>query len=67
MSTASGMRCFAENVDSLKIINCNFNYNYRPRLNSKWDKESIDDWLYFHNNENDEWLRYAGAVYLKQC
>jgi len=67
--TVHGMRyaLFAENVDSLKLINCDFSYNYRPRLQSKWDREALSDWLYFHNNENDEWLRYAGAVYLKQC
>lgn len=67
--TVHGMRfaILAENVDSLKLINCDFSYNYRPRLESKWDREALSDWLYFHNNENDEWLRYAGAMYLKRC
>ena len=55
----------AENVDSLKLINCNFSYNYRPRLYSKWDRESLNDWLYFHDNA--DWPAYAAAIFLKNC
>jgi parallel beta-helix repeat protein len=57
----------AENVENLKIISSNFSYNYRPKLHSKWDREALSDWLYFHNNENDEWKNFGAAVYLKNC
>jgi parallel beta-helix repeat protein len=57
----------AENVDSLKIINSDFSYNYRQRLKSTREKEDLSDWMSYHNNEEDEWLRYGAAVYLKYC
>jgi len=57
----------AEGVDSLKIENSDFSYNYRQKLKSKFDKENIDDWMSYHHNENDEWLRYGAAIYLKNC
>jgi parallel beta-helix repeat protein len=57
----------AENVDHLTIENCDLSYNYRPRLHSQWDRESLSDWLYYHHNENDEWKRYGAAIYLKNC
>lgn len=58
---------FAEGVDSLKLLDCNFSYNWRPRLRSIREREDFSDWLSFHQNEKDEWLRYGAAVYLKNC
>lgn len=57
----------AEDVDSLQILNCNFSYNYRPKLYSQWDREDFADWLSYHSNDEDEWLRYGAGVYLKNC
>ena len=57
----------AEGVDSLEIVNCDFSYNYRPKLYSQWDREDFADWLSYHNNEEEEWLRYGAGVYLKHC
>jgi len=57
----------AKNVDGLKIENCDFSYNYRQHLNSSQEKEDMSDWLSYHQNENDEWLRYGAAIYLKDC
>ncbi|MEZ5042250.1 MAG: right-handed parallel beta-helix repeat-containing protein [Saprospiraceae bacterium] len=57
----------AEDVDSLQIINCDFSYNYRPKLFSLWDREDFSDWLSYHQNDGDEWLRYGAGVYLKNC
>jgi len=57
----------AEGVDSLLLENCDFSYNYRQRLKSTREQEHLDDWLYYHHNEEDEWLRYGTAVYLKEC
>lgn len=57
----------ATNVDGLKIENCNFSYNYRQHLNSTQEKENISDWMSYHQNEKDEWMRYGAAMYLKGC
>jgi parallel beta-helix repeat protein len=57
----------ARNVEKLTIENCNFSYNYRQRLNSTQEKEDISDWMSYHHNENDEWLRYGAAIYLRSC
>ncbi|MBI1225920.1 MAG: hypothetical protein GC192_11850 [Bacteroidetes bacterium] len=58
---------FAEGVDSLKLIDCDLSYNWRPRLRSIREREDFSDWLSFHQNEKDEWLRYGAAIYLKNC
>lgn len=67
--TAKGYKLavIARNVDGLKIENCDFSYNYRQHLNSTQEKEDISDWLSHHHNENDEWLRYGAAMYLRGC
>lgn len=67
--TAKGLKValLARNVDGLKIENCDLSYNYRQHLNSTQEKEDISDWLSHHHNENDEWLRYGAAIYLRGC
>ncbi len=57
----------AERTDSLKLLNCDFSYNYRQRLRSTREREDLSDWLSYHDNEQDEWLNYGAAVYLKNC
>ncbi len=57
----------ARNVEKLTIVNCDFSYNYRPRLNSTQEKEDISDWMSYHHNDKDEWLRYGAAIYLRDC
>jgi parallel beta-helix repeat protein len=57
----------AEGVDSLRIEKADFSYNYRQRLNSRREQEDPADWLSYHQNEQDEWLRYGAAIYLKNC
>ncbi len=57
----------AEGVDSLRLLDCDFSYNYRPRLRSHRERENFSDWLSFHQNDRDEWLRYGAAMYLKNC
>ncbi|MER3497240.1 MAG: hypothetical protein C4308_00690 [Chitinophagaceae bacterium] len=57
----------AKNVTSLTIDNCDLCYNYRQHLNSTQEKEDISDWMSYHHNENDEWLRYGAAIYLRDC
>lgn len=67
--TAKGYKIvvLARNAGELKIENCDFSYNYRRHLNSTQEKEDISDWLSHHRNENDEWLRYGAAIYLRGC
>ncbi len=57
----------ARNVDELVLDNCDLSYNYRQHLNSTEEKEDISDWMSFHHNEKDEWLRYGAAFYLRGC
>lgn len=57
----------AEHVTNLNVNNCNFSYNYRQQLHSNWQREDISDWMSFHHNEKDEWLRYGTGIYLKYC
>ena len=66
---ASGYKIalMAINVDSLQLINCDFSYNYRQKLYSTRERESLSDWMSYHQNEEDEWLRYGAGVYLKNC
>lgn len=57
----------AEGAGSLTLDSCDFSYNYRPRLRSQREREDFSDWLSYHQNEKDEWLRYGAAIYLKNC
>jgi len=57
----------ARDVVGLTIENCDFSYNYRQQLNSTQEKEDISDWMSYHRNEADQWLRYGAAMYLKGC
>jgi len=57
----------AQNVSNLNIVNCNFSYNYRPKLYSQKEYEDYADWLSYHHNEKGEWKSYGAAVYLVSC
>ena len=57
----------ARNVEKLTLDNCDLSYNYRQHLNSTQEKEDISDWMSYHHNEKDEWLRYGAAIYLRNC
>ena len=67
--TAKGYKVaiLARDVEGLRIENCDFSYNYRQHLNSTQEKEDLSDWMSYHKNENDEWLRYGAAIYLRGC
>lgn len=58
---------FANGADNLRLENCDFSYNYRPQLQSIREREDFSDWLSYHHNEKDEWMRYGAAFYLKNC
>ena len=52
---------------NLTIDNSDFSYNYRQHLQSTWQGEDLSDWMSYHHNEHDEWLRYGAGIYLKDC
>lgn len=54
----------ASGTHGLTLIGNDLSYNWKPRLYSMVEHESLLDWLSFHHNENDEWLRYGAAAYL---
>jgi parallel beta-helix repeat protein len=49
---------------NLSLIDNDLSYNWKPRLFSVIEHESLVDWLSFHHNEKDEWLRYGAGAYL---
>ena len=51
-------------VTRLTLLDNNLSYNWRPRLYSGIVKESLIDWLDYHQNDKDEWLRYGAGIYL---
>ncbi len=57
----------AKGCTNLKIEHSDFSYNYRQQLQSTWQHEDVSDWMSYHHNENDEWLRYGAGIYLKDC
>jgi len=57
----------ADSVSNITIDNSNLSHNYRQHLHSNLEREDISDWMSYHHNENNEWLRYGAGIYLKQC
>ena len=55
----------ARGTTNLTIDNIDASNNWKPRLFSLVEHESLVDWLSFHHNEKDEWYRF-GAAFLLQ-
>lgn len=55
----------AHRVNGLRLHDLDLSYNYRPRLFSGIEKESLIDWMSYHNNEKGEWLAKGAAIYLQ--
>jgi len=51
----------------LRLTKNDLSYNWKPRLWSGIEKESLGDWLSYHQNDKDQWLRYGAAIYLSEC
>jgi parallel beta-helix repeat protein len=54
----------ARRTRNLSLSDNDLSYNWKPRLYSVVEHESMVDWLSFHHNEKDEWLRYGAGAYL---
>lgn len=49
----------------LALIDNDMRYNWKPRLFSVVEHESLVDWMSFHHNEQREWLRFGAGIYLE--
>ena len=54
----------ARGTSNLRLFDNDFSHNWKPRLFSLVEHESLVDWLSHHRNESDEWLRFGAGVYL---
>ena len=50
----------------LELIGNDMSYNWKPRLFSVVEHESLVDWMSFHKNEQREWLRFGAGIYLER-
>lgn len=57
----------ARDCQGLRILNCDFSYNWKQRLLSTVEREDESDWMSYHHNESEEWLRYGAGIYLSGC
>ena len=57
----------ARHSNGLHLTGNDLSYNWKQRLYSRIEKESLVDWMSYHQNEKDEWLRYGAAIYLSGC
>ncbi len=48
----------------LVIEDADLGRQWKPRLYSLVEHESLVDWLSYHRNEQGEWLRFGAAIYL---
>lgn len=49
----------------LQLSSNNLSHNWKPRLFSVVEHESLVDWMSFHKNENREWMRFGAGIYLE--
>jgi hypothetical protein len=54
----------ARGTRGLTLTGNDLSNNWKPRLFSLIEHESLADWLSYHHNEKDEWLRFGAAIYL---
>ena len=49
---------------NLHITRADLSYNWKPRLYSLVEHESLLDWMSYHRNDKDEWLQSGAGIYL---
>lgn len=54
----------ARGTRGLTLDSNELSHNWKPRLYSLVEHESLADWQSYHHNENGEWLRFGGALVL---
>jgi parallel beta-helix repeat protein len=55
----------ATGTRQLSLSGNDLSHNWKPRLFSLVEHESLADWLSFHQNEKREWMRFGAAIYLE--
>ena len=55
----------ARGTTNLTVERVDASNNWKPRLFSLIEHESLVDWLSFHHNEKDEWYRFGAAFFLQ--
>lgn len=65
-ATARGYKVglLARDTRGLVLEANDFSHNWRQRLESGLERESLVDWQSYHQNDADEWLRYGAGIYL---
>jgi parallel beta-helix repeat protein len=58
---------YAEDSPGIRLDNCDVSRNYRQRLKSTIEREDLSDWLWGHENDENQWLRYGAGIYLYRC
>jgi parallel beta-helix repeat protein len=51
----------------LHLSRNDLSYSWKRRLYSGIEKESLVDWMSYHQNDKDEWLKQGAAIYLAEC
>ena len=54
----------ASGTRRLTLAHNDFSHNWKPRLFSLMEHESLADWLSHHKNDGGEWLRFGAGAYL---
>ncbi len=54
----------ARHTTRLHIVASDFSYNWKARLYSGVEHESLADWMSYHHNDNDQWLASGAGIYL---
>jgi parallel beta-helix repeat protein len=64
--TARGYKIgvLAKQTKHLRILNSDVSYNWKARLYSLVEHESLVDWLSYHHNDADEWIEQGAGIYL---
>lgn len=64
--TARGYKVgvLARGTKRLHITGADLSYNWKSRLYSLVEHESLADWMSYHHNEKDEWLDAGAGIYL---
>ena len=55
----------ARGTRHLTLAHDDFSHNWKPRLFSAIEHESLADWLSHHHNDQREWLRFGAGAYLE--
>jgi parallel beta-helix repeat protein len=57
----------AQKASKLHVTGTDVSYNWKQHLRSGIEHENQADWMSYHQNEKDEWLRYGAGIYLTDC